>query len=509
MKRLFTIFFICAFKIISAQYNNEDFEISTPGNISSSNQVTGWRIFNALNDNFGAVCITFCDSLKTTINSAIINHPLNVGFVDTLIGSQYPIFSVFGQGLNAGGGINYNIKKLYGNSFFRLGAAKTSTLSTFQQLTKKTKITPLNCVFRYAYLYAGVGSQASCCYGALFKIRVKNLSNITELTNFSLTVNPPPVSIAPCLNLQQDLFFNAGTNINFNGGPGAGTYTKWKLMEMDFTNYIGDSIQIDFVNNERQTISMASYGYTYLDCESRPGLIYANGKLNTNGTFTACSNAILSAIPNYNYLWCGPNNPTLQISNSPTINVPFSGVYYLTIFQGTTAIGTQSIDVNVKTPMPVNFTSTNDTICSGQSTTLTINYNTIGHLTTYSWSTGSIIPSIVVAPTITTTYFIDAIDTAGCYTFYSKNINVMECTKVKENLRLGENLKIYPNPNSGNFYIVSTSEQNLEICDSFGRLVELVTLNSKNNYRFQITGFKAGLYFVKHYDQCFKLTVFE
>lgn len=509
MKRVFLLAFLCLFSVISAQYNNEDFEISTPGNISSSNQITGWRIYNALNDVYGAVCTKFCDSVKVPITSAIINHSQNIGFVDTLIGSLYPIFSVFGTNLNSGGTVNFNIKNLYGNSFFRLGAVRTSTTSTFQQLTKKTKITPLNCVFRYAYLYSGVSGNYWCCNGAMFKIRVKNLSNLTEIVNYSLTVNPPANLMSPCLNLQNDLFFIAGTNNVFNLTSGYGTYTKWRIMEMDFTNFIGDSIQIDFVNNESQTFATQYYGYVYLDCESRPGLIYSNGKLNTNGTFTACSNAILSAIPNYNYLWCGPNNSTLQISTSPTITAPFTGKYYLTIFQGTTAIGTQSIDVIIKTPKPVNFTSSNDTICAGQSATLTINYNTLGHLTTYSWSTGSMMPSIVVAPTLTTNYFIDAIDTGGCYTYYSKSVNVIECTDIQEKLKSDELLKIYPNPNYGYFNLESHSDAYLEIYDNIGRIIEFVTLNDKNNYKLQKSGFKPGLYFVKHQDQFYKLTVFE
>lgn len=124
----------------------------------------------------------------------------------------------------------------------------------------------------------------------------------------------------------------------------------------------------------------------------------------------------------YNHSWTGSGQPNL---NNPSISTPtFStGVAgnYMLNYLVTDTIGCtaeDSIFVNVNA-LPIVNISGDDTICEGESTTLIA---TGGG--TYSWSTGGMLDSIVVAPTTNTSYNVVVTDANTCQDSASVNVQV-------------------------------------------------------------------------------------
>jgi len=113
---------------------------------------------------------------------------------------------------------------------------------------------------------------------------------------------------------------------------------------------------------------------------------------------------VLTASPANSYTWStnagGANTATVAVS--PTV----STTYTVTAFTGTCS-ASQVVTVNVN-PLPT-VTVTSTTLCATQSATLTAT-----GATTYTWSTGAVNNTIVVSPTVNTTYTVTGEDVNGC-----------------------------------------------------------------------------------------------
>jgi hypothetical protein len=112
----------------------------------------------------------------------------------------------------------------------------------------------------------------------------------------------------------------------------------------------------------------------------------------------------LSAIGASTYSWSN-GSTTSSIVVTPTITT----TYTVTGTNGT-CIDSKSIIITVN-PLPsVLVLATTNTLCSGQSTTLTCG----GGVTTYTWSSGLQNLPLAVTPSITTTYSVTGTDANGC-----------------------------------------------------------------------------------------------
>jgi hypothetical protein len=81
---------------------------------------------------------------------------------------------------------------------------------------------------------------------------------------------------------------------------------------------------------------------------------------------------------------------------------------------------TNCIFIGANTPTTVSITG-DDEICQGMPTTLSANPST---LSSYSWSSGQSTPSIMVSPSVNTTYTLTAINQYGCTSSATKNVTV-------------------------------------------------------------------------------------
>lgn len=107
--------------------------------------------------------------------------------------------------------------------------------------------------------------------------------------------------------------------------------------------------------------------------------------------------------------------------STPSIEVVDSGVYSVTVTSVDGCSDVASTTITVAEPLALTVNSV--TVCSGQSATLTVGGCQGG---TISWSTGESTASIVVTPTLSTTYSVNCTSPSGCLSTTSTVVTVNE-----------------------------------------------------------------------------------
>ena len=184
------------------------------------------------------------------------------------------------------------------------------------------------------------------------------------------------------------------------------------------------------------------------------------------------------------YTWS--NNLTApSITVSPLVN----STYYVTGITGNCST-TQSIGLIVNPIPAVGASASKITICRFEPGNLTAS-----GASSYSWSTGATTASIVVSPTVTTTYTLTGTDNNGC----SKTVNVTQyvnaCTGIAQIANVDELLSIYPNPSNGNFTIKAQTALAISIVNETGQLVKHLGVDENSN-AVTISNLASGIYVV-------------
>jgi hypothetical protein len=138
------------------------------------------------------------------------------------------------------------------------------------------------------------------------------------------------------------------------------------------------------------------------------------------------------------------------------------------------------------------LTSNASMLCAGNTATLTAN-----GAASYSWNAVAGSSLLVVSPTLSTTYTINAIDANGCSSSASIIQNVSACTSLEN---VGGNsafLRIYPNP-AKNILVIETGsveKMDLEIRNALGQLIIYKHLINSGQ-SLNLEQLPAGIYFV-------------
>lgn len=320
--------------MVVPQCNNEDFEspVVSPGEtpITSSNQVPGWTIDEGVNQfpnnscNLGGCCP------NPPSNSALIAAG-PTGYVDNVIGSQYPLYSVFGTSANNGITINpqLGLPAMFGTQFLRLNDAQTGDYS-MAKLTKSFLVTPNNALFQTAFIsvfYPGHG----CCDAGAFQIKLTNLTTNSVLTCPAFSVSAPS---SQCTGTTPVQYYIGGTNNPFTGSGFSPIYNKWQLQTLDLTAYIGNNIQIEVIASD--CTAGGHYGYVYFDAQCSPMVVVGNNSSFPAGTPsitlpTCGASGATITLPNGlgPYSWQGPGVP------GPFTVPSFTNQTYITAVSGT------------------------------------------------------------------------------------------------------------------------------------------------------------------------------
>jgi hypothetical protein len=214
--------------------------------------------------------------------------------------------------------------------------------------------------------------------------------------------------------------------------------------------------------------------------------------INTGGPGTICNGAVATLTASGatgNYTWTGgPQSPINLVTPSVTTVYTVSAI---SSSLGATCVGTATILVTVNQNPILNASGTN-TICKGQSTSITVS-----GASTYTWSNGSNLTSITVTPAVTTPYTVNGTDANGCEGSTSISVKVNPCTGIDENSGLQNSISVYPNPNNGEFIIESAGNVSLTITNELGQTVKEINLTDLNDHKVSVTDLSAGIYFIR------------
>ena len=116
---------------------------------------------------------------------------------------------------------------------------------------------------------------------------------------------------------------------------------------------------------------------------------------------------------------------------------------------------------------------------------------------TYSWSSGTGIgPVLSITPTATATYSVYGWNGNGCGGSANFTQEVAVCTQISDDVSVSDEMKVYPNPNGGNFTISCRRKFDFLILDGMGQAVTKGELNFANNYSMDIQNLLPGIYFI-------------
>jgi hypothetical protein len=220
-----------------------------------------------------------------------------------------------------------------------------------------------------------------------------------------------------------------------------------------------------------------------------------SSSLTVNGNTVACSGQVTLSVPSGTALTYQWYNNTTSVANATnnTFVPAVSGNYSVAINGGpncNTKSLTKTLTVN---PTPtLNVTSSNSLICVGESATLTVT----GANGTYTWNTSANASTIIVSPTVTTTYSVTGTNTNNCSSQSQFVQNVSPCTDIAE-LDKENAISIYPNPATSEIFIYSSISESMvvEIYNTIGELV-YVDNNYHNSKAIELKNVSKGLYHI-------------
>jgi hypothetical protein len=140
----------------------------------------------------------------------------------------------------------------------------------------------------------------------------------------------------------------------------------------------------------------------------------------------------------------------------------------------------------------ITIASTSNTICVGETATLTVS-----GASSYTWNTTSTLTSIPVSPTINTSYSVTGIDTHGCSNSSSFSQVVSPCTGINEQQSVNS-IKIFPNPSVGKFtfeFEAIQSKTAIEVYDNLGKIIYKSVINNIDKVTIDISDHSKGIYY--------------
>jgi PKD repeat protein len=280
-----------------------------------------------------------------------------------------------------------------------------------------------------------------------------------------------------------------GSNTTCSGNPvvlsanGASTYT-W--------NTGATTASISVTPTASTTYSVfGSGGAGCSGTNSMALTVNATPNINVSSTGTAvCAGQSVSLLASgaFSYTW-NTGATGNSIAPTPTTNT----TYTVTGTSSAGCVSSKTTAVVVNALPNVNATTSAPAICTGQTATLTAT-----GAVTYTWSNSSNGSSIVISPTVSTTYTVDATGANGCQNYAIVSQTVSTCTGINNpaSSPVNEIFALYPNPSKGDFTIVLNEASNVIVYNVLAEIIIDKTLQA-GKHQFNIDSKAAGVYFVK------------
>ncbi|MGZ4099099.1 MAG: T9SS type A sorting domain-containing protein [Bacteroidia bacterium] len=217
--------------------------------------------------------------------------------------------------------------------------------------------------------------------------------------------------------------------------------------------------------------------------------------LTTTPSLTICAGSSVTITPGGSpttfttYTFNPPNTVgnilTLTPATTTTINV--SGDYYST----GCATPSTNITLSVNPNPTITAVSSASILCAGQQATITAN-----GASSYAWSSGPNSSSVVVSPTVTTSYTVSGTNN-NCTASFVVTQTVTTCTGIPRSADENVILGLYPNPFNGKIILLSSLINNpVLIINSLGEIV-YNTIIVEEKTELDLGSLSTGIYFIK------------
>jgi hypothetical protein len=181
-----------------------------------------------------------------------------------------------------------------------------------------------------------------------------------------------------------------------------------------------------------------------------------------------------------NYIGIRYNFSSWTIYGWIRVNCPTSDGCYLKDYSFTKCANSPTLSV----------ISTSSVLCASESATITAS-----GASTYSWSTGSTNPDIIITPSVTTTYTIVGANTAGCKENIVVIQNVDPCAGITE--YSVNSVKIYPNPVTNILHVFDEQKMNKPLVIEVTNYLGQVVLSQEYSGTIDVSQIQSGLYTLK------------
>jgi len=296
-------------------------------------------------------------------------------------------------------------------------------------------------------------------------------SNSTQV----VIVNPSPIinviasETLICAGGSSTLTASGGSNYTWNFGP-----TTAAVVVSPTANTVYSVTSIGVGCNTTQTISVDVFTQTLTVSNSTAICLGSSVTLNASGGTT--------------YLWSNGGTGS-SIFVYPSVSTLYT-VSAVTVINNMSCNSTGSVNLTINPNPTVTAVLTRSVICRGESTILTAN-----GANTYVWNNTATTPSFAINPIINTNYTVTGTNLNGCKGTGTVQIKVNTCTGISE-INKEKGIKIYPNPNNGDFTIESQLAIDLLIINELGQTIKTIQLSSANNLQLKVSDLSNGIYFI-------------
>ena len=192
--------------------------------------------------------------------------------------------------------------------------------------------------------------------------------------------------------------------------------------------------------------------------------------------------------------WSGPSSFTSTAQNPIIAGAGMlnTGVYTVAVIYGI-CVETATLQINVLSNPTVTAASDRSLICLGESTTLTA-----GGALSYTFNPGGSGNTLIISPTITTSYTLTGMSANNCSGTALITESVDVCMSVKnEGLTMKDSgLKIWPNPTHGILNLQLDTESEIIILDAMGQIVYAAKLQEGLN-QINLEYLAKGMYVLR------------